>query len=55
MAMFDSLRSLADLGSELLIYPGHSYGGNFSTIGKEKATGLLQNMSREKWASMMAQ
>jgi hypothetical protein len=53
--MYDSLRTLAALPDALPVYPGHSYGGSSSTIGREKATGLLRDdISRTQWMRMMA-
>ena len=52
--MYDSLRKLAFLPDALPIYPGHSYGGSSSTIGKEKREGLLKSFSRGQWEDMMA-
>lgn len=51
--MYDSLRRLAALPESLPIYPGHSYGGSSSTIGAEKANGLLREMTRAQWDRMM--
>jgi glyoxylase-like metal-dependent hydrolase (beta-lactamase superfamily II) len=53
--MYDSLRRLAALPDNLPIYPGHSYGGKSSTIGREKATGFLRNdITRAQWMNSMA-
>jgi glyoxylase-like metal-dependent hydrolase (beta-lactamase superfamily II) len=53
--MYDSLRILAALPGALPVYPGHSYGGSSSTIGREKETGLLRDdISRAQWMRMMA-
>ena len=41
-AMFHSLRLLAALPDDLVVWPGHSYGGEKSTIAAEKQTGLLR-------------
>jgi hypothetical protein len=51
--MYDSLRNLAKLPDALPVYPGHSYGGASSTIGQEKAGGLLRDMTRAQWTRMM--
>ncbi len=51
--MYDSLRKLAALPDALPIYPGHSYGGASSTVGAEKAGGLLRDMTRSEWNRMM--
>jgi glyoxylase-like metal-dependent hydrolase (beta-lactamase superfamily II) len=54
-AMFGSLRSLAALDDALPVYPGHGYSGNSSTIGREKASGLLSpQLTLAKWRRMMA-
>ena len=53
-SMFDSLSRLRrDLTPDSLpIYPGHAYGGKSSTVGAEKARGLLREMSKEQWRAM---
>jgi glyoxylase-like metal-dependent hydrolase (beta-lactamase superfamily II) len=51
--MYDSLRRLAQLPDELPIYPGHGYSGEKSTIGREKTSGLLRDMTRAQWSRMM--
>ena len=55
LIMYDSLRKLQALPDDLPIYPGHSYGGASSTIGKEKTSGLLRSdITRAQWKQMMA-
>ncbi|KAJ3121652.1 hypothetical protein HK100_012292, partial [Physocladia obscura] len=39
--MGESLRRLGALPDECVVFPGHDYGGEFSTIGREKEKGLL--------------
>jgi glyoxylase-like metal-dependent hydrolase (beta-lactamase superfamily II) len=54
LVMYDSLRKIAALPDGLPIYPGHSYSGASSTIGREKASGLLRpSITREQWKRMM--
>lgn len=52
--MYGSLQRLrAQLQPDSLeIYPGHAYGGEKSTVGREKANGLLKEMSRDMWDAM---
>ncbi|ORX95780.1 Metallo-hydrolase/oxidoreductase [Basidiobolus meristosporus CBS 931.73] len=50
MDMFHSLQKvLRNLDDNTMVYPGHSYGGEWTTIGQEKAHGVLRSISREKW------
>ena len=51
-AMFDSLQKLRELPDDLSVYPGHSYGGEKTTIKAEKANGLLRPFTREQWRQM---
>ena len=51
-AMFDSLQKLRELPDDLSVYPGHSYGGEKTTIAAEKANGLLRPFTREQWRQM---
>lgn len=47
-AMKESLRRLAEnLEDDTRVYPGHSYGGPFTTLGREKAGGVLSEFSRK--------
>jgi glyoxylase-like metal-dependent hydrolase (beta-lactamase superfamily II) len=50
--MFDSLQKLRELDDELPVYPGHSYGGLVTTIGREKEGGMLRPFTREMWHRM---
>ncbi len=53
-AMFHSLQRLArELPDDLAIYPGHAYGGDKSTVAREKAAGLLAPLSKEEWDRSM--
>jgi glyoxylase-like metal-dependent hydrolase (beta-lactamase superfamily II) len=52
--MFDSLATLRALDDSLVVYPGHAYSGASTTIGREKANGLLRPFTREQWRQMMA-
>ena len=53
--MYDSLRKLSDgrFKDDLTVYPGHSYGGASSTIGRERTNGLLREMTRGEWNRRM--
>lgn len=46
-AMFDSLAKLRALPEDVKVYPGHAYSGEQSTIGREKAQGLLRPFTRQ--------
>ncbi|CAI5479899.1 unnamed protein product, partial [Closterium sp. Yama58-4] len=48
-AMYDSLQKLAALPPDTRVYPGHDYGGAFTSISKEKATGFLRPMTKQQW------
>ena len=51
-AMFESLQKLRELPDDLSVYPGHSYGGEKTTIKAEKANGLLRPFTRDQWRQM---
>ena len=51
-AMYDSLRTLRALDGALPVYPGHSFLGECTTIGRERAEGLLRELSKDAWLSM---
>ena len=51
-AMFESLQKLRELPDDLSVYPGHSYGGEKTTIAAEKRNGLLRPFTREQWRQM---
>ena len=51
-AMYESLTRLRGLADHIKVYPGHAYSGDSSTIGMEKAKGLLRPFSREQWLQM---
>ncbi|CAI5982780.1 unnamed protein product [Closterium sp. NIES-64] len=53
-AMYDSLQKLAALPPDTRVYPGHDYGGAFTSIGKEKATGFLRPMTKQQWLASQA-
>jgi len=44
-----SLQKLAKLPVQYNVWPGHAYGANKTTIGREKRTGLLKEMSEAEW------
>lgn len=50
--MFDSLQSLRTFADDVKVYPGHGYSGDSSTIGQEKANGLLRPFDRATWNRM---
>ena len=43
---------LRELPDDLSVYPGHSYGGEKTTIRAEKANGLLRPFTRDQWRQM---
>lgn len=49
--MYESLRKMKTvLDNEVVVYPGHAYGGgNWTTIGQEKLSGALRDLSKENW------
>ena len=48
--MFTSLMTrLGNLPDNLIVYPGHDYGGAWTTIGKERANGALRKLPWEEW------
>ncbi|KAH9548804.1 hypothetical protein CY35_11G106300 [Sphagnum magellanicum] len=49
-AMYTSLqKKLASLPSNTRVYPGHDYGGPFTTIAHERKQGLLKPMAEKEW------
>ncbi|CAM6081866.1 unnamed protein product [Calypogeia fissa] len=49
-AMYVSLqKKLASLPENTKVYPGHDYGGPFTTIADEKRRGLLRPVSETQW------
>ena len=44
-ALYESLRALAELPPETVIYPGHSYNGDTSTIGVQKDYNLYLQLA----------
>nr|KAJ3420466.1 hypothetical protein HK105_005643 [Polyrhizophydium stewartii] len=54
--LYDSLqRTLAALPDSVLVYPGHDYGGEMTTIGEERQTGLLREIHRTVFMSQFDQ
>ena len=54
--MWASLQhKVAALDDELPLFPGHAYSGESSTVGREKAAGLLRpSITLSQWRRMMA-
>lgn len=51
--MFDSLAKCSRLlTDDIIVYPGHSYGGDSSTVAREKATGMLRPFTKTQWMAM---
>ncbi|KAI9597026.1 hypothetical protein BDF19DRAFT_435582 [Syncephalis fuscata] len=48
-AMWRSLRRLASLDDHLVVYPGHEYGGEWSTLQEEKMAGALKDCTFAEW------
>ena len=53
-AMFDSLAKLRTLDSAVKLYPGHGYSGEVTTVGQEKAEGMLRPFNKESFLQMFA-
>lgn len=52
-AMWGSLqKKLAALPDDTRVYPGHDYGGSYTTIGKERSSGMLRPITEEEWQAM---
>ncbi|KAG6542575.1 hypothetical protein Mapa_016046 [Marchantia paleacea] len=52
-AMYSSLqKKLASLPDSTRVYPGHDYGGPYTTIADEKKKGLLKGMTESHWLKM---
>lgn len=53
-AMFNSLQvTLAGLDDDVIVFPGHFYGGDYTSIGAERTRGLLRKMEKESFASRL--
>ncbi|KAJ3270239.1 hypothetical protein HDV01_000456 [Terramyces sp. JEL0728] len=53
-SMFNSLQStLANLKPEVVVYPGHQYGGDFTTIGRERVEGFLRKMDEDQFVNLV--
>ena len=50
--MFDSLQKLRTFDDSIVVYPGHGYSGDSTTIGQEKQSGLLRPFTRDMWLRM---
>ena len=51
--MYESMKKCRQLiDKNCVVYPGHAYNGNFSTIGRECSSGMLREMSKEQWMAM---
>lgn len=52
-AMYTSLqKKLAALPATTRVYPGHDYGGPYTTISREREQGFLKPMSEGEWVRM---
>ncbi|KNC84896.1 hypothetical protein SARC_02904 [Sphaeroforma arctica JP610] len=47
--MFETMQKLKRLPDEIVVYPGHKYGGTFSTIAYEKQYGAIRPLDRLTW------
>jgi len=45
---------LAHQRESLLVFPGHNYTANFTSIYKEKKMGILKEMSKEEFISLLS-
>ena len=53
-SMFNSLqKTLGNLDDDVVVFPGHSYGGDFTTIKNERQRGLLQKMPESAFMSRL--
>ena len=52
-AMWSSLMRLRSLDEEVVVYPGHCYGGDWTTVGEEKLGGVLKEISLSTWRRKM--
>jgi len=53
--MYHSLQHvLARQPEDMVVWPGHGYGGANSTIGREKQAGFLRTMTLSYWMNMMS-
>lgn len=54
LQMYNTLQNkLSNLSENIIIYPGHCYGGkSVSTIKRERQRGLLRSITMEEWASV---
>lgn len=51
--MYESMKKCRQfIDKNCVVYPGHAYNGNFSTIGRECSSGMLREMSKEQWMAM---
>eukprot|EP01012_Entosiphon_sulcatum_P030322 TRINITY_DN3734_c0_g1_i1.p1 TRINITY_DN3734_c0_g1~~TRINITY_DN3734_c0_g1_i1.p1 ORF type:complete len:455 (-),score=76.53 TRINITY_DN3734_c0_g1_i1:8-1372(-) len=50
--MYFSLQSLRQLPNEVVVWPGHDYGGASTSIAQEKAAGFLRDLSLDQWLQM---
>lgn len=52
-AMYSSLqKKLAGLPATTRVYPGHDYGGSYTTISREREHGFLKPMNEGEWLRM---
>ncbi|KAI8800123.1 beta-lactamase-like protein [Cladochytrium replicatum] len=47
--MVASLTRLAQLPDDVIVFPGHNYGGEWTSIEREKVTGMLRMSTLESW------
>ena len=52
--MFESLAKLRALDDGIKVYPGHGYSGESTTIGREKAGGLLRPFTKAMFQQMFS-
>ena len=53
-SMFNSLQvTLSSLDDECIVFPGHLYGGDYTTIGTERIRGMLRKMDKELFMSRL--
>jgi glyoxylase-like metal-dependent hydrolase (beta-lactamase superfamily II) len=52
---FESIKKLCQLNESIVVYPGHNYGGSYTTIKQEKTSNpMLQAPNLEEFQQLVA-